>query len=91
MLKQLSIRLRIALGILLMVVFSIIGTAVAFVQNNGISGAANDIATSWMPAINDLVIMNNTLSEHFILADEAVGTNDTSVQADLLARIGQLR
>lgn len=83
LLNRLSIRGRITLGLALILLLACIGTGQALWQNQTIKYETTEVADSWIPAIENLGVMKDTLSAHYLLVSSHITGN--SVTTDQVA------
>jgi methyl-accepting chemotaxis protein len=72
-LDRLSIRGRITLGLALILFLAVLGTGQALWQNKTIKYETTEVADSWIPAIENLGVMKDTLSAHYLLVSSHIG------------------
>ena len=70
---RLSIRGRITFGLFLILLLAVLGTGQALWQNKTIKYETTEVADSWIPAIENLGVMKDTLSAHYLLVSAHIG------------------
>ena len=65
--NNLGIRARITLGLATMLLLTLLNTAYLFYQNLSVKFEAGDVATSWIPAIENLGHMKDFVADHYLL------------------------
>ena len=70
---RLSIRGRITFGLSLILLLAVLGTGQALWQNKSIKFETTEVADSWIPAIENLGVMKDSLSAHYLLVSSHMG------------------
>ncbi|MBX3608796.1 MAG: HAMP domain-containing protein [Hydrogenophaga sp.] len=90
-LNRFSIRARITAGLALILVLAVLGTAQALWQNKTIKYETAEVADSWIPAIENLGVMKDSLSAHYLLVSDFVtgriqGADTARAQLDVIEK-----
>lgn len=76
--NDLSIRLRITLGMGLILLLAIASAAFTLYQNVSIKYETSEVADSWIPAIENLGRMKDHLSSHYLSVGKRLSSGDQS-------------
>ncbi len=80
--KRFSIRLRITLGLAIILGLAVLSTVNALYQNLAVKYESGEVAESWIPAIENLGYMKDQLAEyHFAVSDRLSGRDTSSAEA----------
>jgi methyl-accepting chemotaxis protein len=80
--KQISIRLRITLGLAVILALAVLSAANALYQNLAVKYESGEVANSWIPAIENLGYMKDQLAEyHFAVSDRLSGRDASGAEA----------
>ncbi len=69
-LNQFGIRARITLGLAAILLLAVLSSANSLHQNISVKFEAGEVATSWIPAIENLGHMKGFLSEHYLVTND---------------------
>jgi len=89
-LNKLSIRWRITLGMLLILLLALLSAGNLFIRNITIKYETREVANSWIPAIENLGDMKDVLSEHFLTVTDRLGGRNTDDPAVFAGRLKAL-
>ncbi|GAB4214609.1 MAG: hypothetical protein Fur007_11140 [Rhodoferax sp.] len=92
-LNHLGVRARITLGLALILLLSVLSAGTTLVLNRTVKFETGEVATSWIPAIENLGYMKGFLAQHYVETSDAtaqsaakaaeVSTNLKSIEAQL--------
>ena len=85
--NNLGIRARITLGLATMLLLTLLNTAYLFYQNLSVKFEAGDVATAWVPAIENLGHMKGFVADHYLLASDRMAGRGASDAAEFAKKI----
>jgi len=75
--NSLGIRARITLGLALILVLSVLSAAYSLIQNLSVKYESGEVATSWIPAIENLGHMKGFVADHYLLVSDRMAGRDS--------------
>ncbi|WP_296510960.1 methyl-accepting chemotaxis protein [Rhodoferax sp.] len=75
-LNRLGIRARITLGLALILALAVLSAANALYRNLSVKFESGEVATSWIPAIENLGNMKGFVADHYLLVSDRIGGRD---------------
>ena len=75
--QNLSIKLRITIGIGLILLLAVLSTANSLWQNRSVKYESGEVSGSWIPAIDNLGRMKGDLGAHYLLVSNRVSGRDS--------------
>ncbi|BDT70930.1 hypothetical protein os4_04380 [Comamonadaceae bacterium OS-4] len=88
-LNHLGIRARITLGLALILVLAILSAANSLYRNMSVKFESGEVATSWIPAIENLGNMKGFVADHYLLVSDRVGGRDKQDLATFNRRLNE--
>lgn len=88
--NNLSIRLRIALGLSLVLLLALLSAGNTLYQNIRVKFETAQVSESWVPAIDNLGGMKDALSDHYLLASDRLAGRNTEDAAQFAVRVQEL-
>ena len=85
--NNLSIRSRITFGLSIILLLAVFSGGNALYQNKTIKYESGEVASSWMPAIENLGYMKDGLIEHYLAVGDRIAGIDTSDAATFDAKL----
>lgn len=76
--NDLTIRLRITIGMGLILLLAVLSTAFTLYQNISIKFETGEVAESWIPAIENLGRMKDQLSNHYLAVGRRLSSGEQS-------------
>jgi methyl-accepting chemotaxis protein len=73
-----GIRARISAALSLMLLLVLLGKAMTFYKNVEVKYQSGEVARSWVPALENLVLMRAHIEKHYLLANNRMVGRDTS-------------
>ena len=89
--NRLSIRLRITLGLAVILALAVFSTANALYQNLSVKYESGEVAGSWIPAIENLGHMKDQLAGYHFAVSDRIGGRDTSAAEAFAQRLKSLQ
>ena len=89
--NRLSIRLRIAVGLTVILLLAVLSTANALYQNLAVKYESGEVSDSWIPAIENLGHMKDQLAGYHFAVGDRLGGRDTSSQQAFIQRLADLQ
>ena len=77
-----SIRMRITLGMGLVLLLALLNAGHSMYRNISAKFESGEVASSWIPAIENLGHMKGHLADHYLLVSDRVAGRDTSASAE---------
>lgn len=84
--RDLSIRARISAGLVLILVLAVLSNVYALVRNVSVKYEATEVASSWIPAIENLGHMKGYVAEHYLMVSDRVAGRDAATDPAAFAR-----
>jgi methyl-accepting chemotaxis protein len=88
--NDLSIRIRITIGMGLILLLALISAGNTLYQNERIKYETGEVADSWIPAIENLGYMKGYVAEHYLLVSDRVGQKNTAGAAEFAQKLQAL-
>jgi methyl-accepting chemotaxis protein len=85
-----SIRARISTGLVLILILAVLNTANALYRNQSVKYEAGDVATSWIPAIENLGHMKGFVADHYLMVSDRMAGRDRSSEAAFADKLKSL-
>ena len=85
--NNLGIRTRITVGLALILLLAVLSTANSLYRNISVKYEAGEVATSWIPAIDNLGHMKGFVADHYLAVSDRMAGRDTT---DAAAFAGKL-
>ena len=86
-LNHLSIRARITAGLALILLFSVLSTGFALFKNVSAKYESQEVASSWIPAIENIGHMKGFLAEHYLLVTDRISGRDATPEPVFVAKL----
>jgi len=86
-LNRLGIRARITLGLAIILALAILSAANSLYRNVSVKFESGEVATSWIPAIENLGNMKGYVADHYLLVSDRVGGRDLEDAAAFKKRL----
>ncbi|NBW52276.1 MAG: HAMP domain-containing protein, partial [Betaproteobacteria bacterium] len=86
-LNRMGIRARITLGLAIILVLAILSAANSLYRNVSVKFESGEVATSWIPAIENLGNMKGYVADHYLLVSDRVGGRDLEDAAAFKKRL----
>jgi len=86
-LSNLGIRARITLGLAAILILALLSTANSLYRNISVKFESGEVATSWIPAIENLGHMKDLLAEHHFSVTDRVTGRDSADSATFAKRL----
>ncbi|WP_138513814.1 methyl-accepting chemotaxis protein [Rhodoferax bucti] len=88
--KPLGIRARITVGLAVILALAIVSAANSLYRNLSVKFESGEVATSWIPAIENLGNMKGYLADHYLLVSDRIGGRDLEDAASFAKRVAGL-
>jgi methyl-accepting chemotaxis protein len=85
-----SIRARISTGLVLILMLAVLSTANALYRNQSVKYEAGEVATSWIPAIENLGHMKGFVADHYLMVSDRMAGRDRSSEAAFADKLKSL-
>ena len=85
--NNLGIRARITGGLALILLLAVLSAAHAFYKNISVKYNASEVASSWIPAIENLGHMKGFVADHYLAASDRMAGRDTSDAASFSKKL----
>jgi methyl-accepting chemotaxis protein-1 (serine sensor receptor) len=85
--NSLGIRTRITVGLALILLMAVLSAANSFYRNISVKYESGEVATSWIPAIENLGHMKGFVAEHYLMVSDRLGGRDASDAAAFGAKL----
>ncbi|CAM8669757.1 Tar Methyl-accepting chemotaxis protein [Comamonadaceae bacterium] len=89
-LNRLGIRARITAGLALILLLAVLSAANSLYQNISVKYEAGEVATSWIPAIENLGRMKGHLSEHYLVTNDRLAVQGSLDAVSFKKKIQEL-
>ena len=76
--RDLSIRARISAGLVLILLLAVLSNVYALARNVSVKYEATEVASSWIPAIENLGHMKGYVAEHYLMVSDRVAGRDAA-------------
>ncbi len=88
--NSLGIRARITVGLALILLLAVLSAANSLYQNLSVKYESGEVATSWIPAIENLGHMKGYLADHYLMVSDRVTNGDHNDAAAFAAKLQAL-
>jgi methyl-accepting chemotaxis protein-1 (serine sensor receptor) len=88
--KNLSIKARIASGLIAILVLAVLNASFSIYRNKSAKFESGEVASSWIPAIENLGNMKGYLSDHYLLINDRITGRDISSGPEFDKKVQEL-
>jgi methyl-accepting chemotaxis protein-1 (serine sensor receptor) len=85
--NNLGIRTRITLGLALILLMAVLSAANSFYRNISVKYESGEVASSWIPAIENLGHMKGFVADHYLMVSDRIAGRDASPAASFAAKL----
>ena len=88
--RNLSIKARIASGLIAILLLAVLNASFAIYRNISAKYESGEVASSWIPAIENLGNMKGFLSDHYLLINDRITGRDLSSGPEFDKKVQEL-
>jgi methyl-accepting chemotaxis protein len=85
--NNLGIRARITVGLVLILLLAVLSTANSLYRNISVKYEAGEVASSWIPAIENLGHMKGFVADHYLAVSDRMAGRDTADAAAFASKL----